>query len=124
MKDGADNTPDISDIFQRRAEGRRETGARTFGEKRAWMEAARESIAPLKRFKQQCKKTAERQMTVAERIAILQTQDPTGRAVVAGHEGGLDDVVDICSSKSPRGAIIQTLGGSSNSTRLFGLRTC
>lgn len=56
MKDGADNYPDISDILQRKAEGRREIAARTFGEKIAWMEAAREWIAPLKRLKEQREK--------------------------------------------------------------------
>jgi hypothetical protein len=54
--DGADNHPDISDILQRKAEGRREIAARTFGEKIAWVEAAREWIAPLKRLKEQRKK--------------------------------------------------------------------
>ncbi len=46
------NYPDISDILQRKAEGRREIAARTFGEKIAMVEAMRERIAPFKRLKE------------------------------------------------------------------------
>ena len=44
--------PDISDILQRKAEGRREIAARTFGEKIAMIEAMRERIAPFTRLKE------------------------------------------------------------------------
>ena len=49
------NYPDISDILQRKAEGRREIAARTFGEKIAMVEAMRERITPFKRLKEQRK---------------------------------------------------------------------
>ncbi len=44
--------PDISDILQRKAEGRREIAGRTFGEKIAMVEAMRVRIAPFKRLKE------------------------------------------------------------------------
>src|SRR5271156_714657 len=40
--------PDISDILQRKAEGRKEIASRTFGQKIAMVEAMRERLAPLK----------------------------------------------------------------------------
>lgn len=43
---------DISDILQRKAEGRREITARTFDEKIAMVEAMRERIAPVKKLKE------------------------------------------------------------------------
>jgi hypothetical protein len=43
------NDLDLSDIFRRKAEGRREIARRSFGEKIAMMEALRERLAPLKR---------------------------------------------------------------------------
>lgn len=46
------NYPDISDILQRKSEGRREIAARTFGEKIAMIEAMQERIAPFKRLKE------------------------------------------------------------------------
>ncbi|QXX76600.1 hypothetical protein MHY1_p00122 (plasmid) [Methylovirgula sp. HY1] len=49
------NYPDISDILQRKAEGRREIAARTFGEKIAMVEAMRERLAPFNRLKEQRK---------------------------------------------------------------------
>lgn len=42
------NYPDISDILQRKAEGRREIAALTFGEKIEMLEVMRERIAPLR----------------------------------------------------------------------------
>jgi hypothetical protein len=45
--------PDISDILQRKAEGRREISRRSFGEKIAAMEALRERLAPFKRLREQ-----------------------------------------------------------------------
>jgi hypothetical protein len=45
--------PDISDILQRKAEGRREISRRSFGEKIAMMEALRERLAPFKRLREQ-----------------------------------------------------------------------
>jgi hypothetical protein len=45
--------PDISDILQRKAEGRRDIARRTFGEKIAMMEALRERLAPFKRLREQ-----------------------------------------------------------------------
>ena len=45
--------PDISDILQRKAEGRREISRRSFGEKIAMMEAPRERLAPFKRAREQ-----------------------------------------------------------------------
>jgi hypothetical protein len=47
------NYPDISDILQRKAEGRREIAARTFGEKIAMVEAMQKRISPFKRLKEQ-----------------------------------------------------------------------
>jgi hypothetical protein len=52
VKDAESEYPDISDILQRKAEGRREIAARTFGEKIAMVEAMRERIAPFKRLKE------------------------------------------------------------------------
>jgi hypothetical protein len=46
------NYPDISDILQRKAEGRREIAARTFGEKIAMVEVMQKRIAPFKRLKE------------------------------------------------------------------------
>jgi hypothetical protein len=40
--------PDTSDIFQRKAEGRRKLAALSFGEKVARLEALRERLAPFK----------------------------------------------------------------------------
>ena len=51
--------PDISDILQRKAEGRKEIAARTFGQKIAMVEAMRERLAPLKRLRE--KEQAERE---------------------------------------------------------------
>jgi len=45
--------PDISDILQRKAEGRRDISRRSFGEKIAMMEALRERLAPFKRLREQ-----------------------------------------------------------------------
>jgi hypothetical protein len=45
--------PDISDILQRKAEGRCEISRRSFGEKIAMMEALREQLAPFKRLREQ-----------------------------------------------------------------------
>jgi hypothetical protein len=45
--------PDISDILQRKAEGRLDISRRTFGEKIAMMEALRERLAPFKRLREQ-----------------------------------------------------------------------
>ena len=44
--------PDISDILQRKAEGRREIAARTLGDKIAMVEAMRERMEPLKRLRE------------------------------------------------------------------------
>ena len=51
--------PDISDILQRKAEGRKEIAARTFGQKIAMVEAMRQRLAPLKRLRE--KEQAERE---------------------------------------------------------------
>jgi len=45
--------PDISDILQRKAEGRRDISRRSFGEKIAMMEGLRERLAPFKRLREQ-----------------------------------------------------------------------
>jgi hypothetical protein len=45
--------PDISDILQRKAEGRRDISRRSFGEKIAMMEALRERLAPFRRVREQ-----------------------------------------------------------------------
>jgi hypothetical protein len=45
--------PDISDILQRKAEGRRDISRRSFGEKIAMMEALRERLLPFKRLREQ-----------------------------------------------------------------------
>jgi hypothetical protein len=53
MKQPETTYPDISDILQRKAEGRRDTSRRPFGEKIAMMEALRERLAPFKRLREQ-----------------------------------------------------------------------
>jgi hypothetical protein len=53
MKRSKTTYPDISDIFERKAEGRRDIARRTFGEKIAMMEALRERLAPFKRLREQ-----------------------------------------------------------------------
>jgi hypothetical protein len=50
--------PDISDILQRKAEGRKDSAARTLGEKIARVEAMRERLAPLKRLRENRKDLA------------------------------------------------------------------
>jgi hypothetical protein len=45
--------PDISDILDRKNEGRRDAARRTFGEKIAWVEEMRERLAPLKRAREE-----------------------------------------------------------------------
>jgi hypothetical protein len=45
--------PDISDILQRKAQGRRDIARRSFGEKIAMMEALCEGLAPFKRLREQ-----------------------------------------------------------------------
>jgi hypothetical protein len=45
--------PDISDILERKAEGRRDIARRSFGEKIAMMEALREQLAPFRRAREQ-----------------------------------------------------------------------
>jgi hypothetical protein len=52
MKRPDANYPDISDILQRKAEGRRDLARRSFGEKIAAMEALRERLAPFKRLRE------------------------------------------------------------------------
>ena len=44
--------PDISDILQRKLEGRREAARRSFGEKIAMMEALRERLEPFRRARE------------------------------------------------------------------------
>ena len=44
--------PDVSDILRRKAEGRKEIAARSFGEKIAMLEALRERLAPFKRARE------------------------------------------------------------------------
>jgi hypothetical protein len=56
--------PDISDILQRKAEGRREIAARTLGDKIAMVEAMRERMEPLKRLRE------ARERERAERASI------------------------------------------------------
>ena len=51
--------PDISDILNRKAEGRRDIAARSFGRKIGMVEAMRERLAPLKRLRE--KERAERE---------------------------------------------------------------
>ena len=53
MKRPKTTYPDISDILQRKAEGRRDIARRTFGQKIAMMEALRERLAPFKRLREQ-----------------------------------------------------------------------
>lgn len=45
--------PDNSDILARKAEGRRNSSRRSFGEKIAAMEALRDRLAPLKQRREQ-----------------------------------------------------------------------
>jgi hypothetical protein len=44
--------PDISDILERKAEGRRDIARRSFGEKIAMMESLRKRLAPFKRARE------------------------------------------------------------------------
>jgi len=44
--------PDISDILERKAEGRRDIARRTFGQKIAMVEAMRERMAPFTKLKE------------------------------------------------------------------------
>jgi hypothetical protein len=54
MKQGTTTIyPDVSDILARKAEGRRETAAKSFGEKIAMVERLRERLAPFKRAREQ-----------------------------------------------------------------------
>jgi hypothetical protein len=52
MKEPKTSYPDVSDILQRKAEGRRDLARRSFGEKIAAMEALRERLAPFKRLRE------------------------------------------------------------------------
>jgi hypothetical protein len=52
MSKSVDAFPDISDILRRKAEGRKDSAARTLGEKIARMEAMRERLRPLKRSRE------------------------------------------------------------------------
>ena len=52
MKSGHRVYPDISDILQRKAEGRKEVAARGFGERIAMVEIMRERLEPLKRMRE------------------------------------------------------------------------
>jgi hypothetical protein len=45
--------PDISDILEAKAQGRRDSAARTLDEKIARIEAMRERLAPLKRLREE-----------------------------------------------------------------------
>lgn len=49
--DSANYYPDISDILQRKAEGRMELGARSFGEKLDTLDAMRERAASLREMR-------------------------------------------------------------------------
>lgn len=49
----APSYPDISDILARKAEGRRDTARRSFGEKITMIEALRERLTPLKRAREE-----------------------------------------------------------------------
>jgi hypothetical protein len=59
MKEPEKIYPDISDILQRKAEGRRDLARRSFGEKIAAMEALRERLAPFKRLREKRHATRE-----------------------------------------------------------------
>jgi hypothetical protein len=48
MNFGRSQYPDISDILQRKVEGRRDLASLTFGEKIEMLEVMRDRIAPLK----------------------------------------------------------------------------
>jgi hypothetical protein len=60
--------PDISDILQRKAEGRRDIARRSFGEKIAMMEALRDRLAPFKRLREQ--------RLAAKQAAQIRSTDP------------------------------------------------
>ncbi|MGH6660963.1 MAG: hypothetical protein ACREB6_05460 [Rhodospirillales bacterium] len=44
--------PDVSDIFARKAEGRREAAARSFGEKIEMLEAMRARVEPIRKARE------------------------------------------------------------------------
>jgi hypothetical protein len=52
MSEFMDAYSDISDILQRKAEGRRDSAARTLGQKIARVQAMRERLVPLKRLRE------------------------------------------------------------------------
>ena len=60
--------PDLSDIYARKAEARRERARRSFGEKIAMMEALRERVAPLRKLR-------EARREAQQRAAASRSQD-------------------------------------------------
>jgi hypothetical protein len=67
MKNSAKTVyPDISDILQRKAEGRKEGAARSFGEKIAMLEALRERLAPFNRAREE-REAARRKLTARKK---------------------------------------------------------
>ena len=57
--------PDISDILRRKAEGRKDIAARTFGQKIAMIEALRDRVAPLKRLREARAETSRNSPSLA-----------------------------------------------------------
>ncbi|MFI4988734.1 MAG: hypothetical protein ACHQF3_14995 [Alphaproteobacteria bacterium] len=59
MKSGPTKTyPDISDVFARKAAGRRESAALSFGEKLDILERMRERVEPIRRAREARRKAA------------------------------------------------------------------
>ncbi len=52
MKDSNPKYPDISDILARKAEGRKQLAALSFGEKLAILDALRERVEPIRRARE------------------------------------------------------------------------
>jgi hypothetical protein len=49
--------PDISDLIERKEEGRREAARRSFAEKIAMVEALRDRVRPLKEMREQTRRS-------------------------------------------------------------------
>jgi hypothetical protein len=66
MKTSAKIYPDLSDILALKQEGWREISRRSFAAKIAMVEAVREQLAPLKRFRELRKTNASKRIIIVE----------------------------------------------------------
>jgi hypothetical protein len=84
MKGSAKIYPDVSDILALKQEGRREISRRSFAAKIAMVEAMRERLAPLKRFRELRKTDASKRIILAE--GRIDTADARSGEAAAGRE--------------------------------------